>query len=204
MRGAIRGKVFVLTSEIDGQVRRTGARVKKVKLTQKKTGEAWAKENMDKDRHMRKPWLTQKQRKLVENMRAGMSQDEAAVAAGYSERDPSNSSYQALTAIQHRMPELFDELGLTDRAIIEKYVVPLLEAAETNFFPFRRKRKDGRMEQMIDTREVPAWGVRLSALDLAFKLKGSYAPRRIDFDPEAPSPLVTVKLNVMHMTRELA
>jgi hypothetical protein len=57
-----------------------------------------------------------------------------------------------------------DEIGLTDRALIENYLVPLLNAKETKFF------KDG--EKRIN---VPALGIRHTALDTAFKLRGSYA-----------------------------
>ena len=59
-----------------------------------------------------------------------------------------------------------DEIGPTDRALIENYLVPLLEAKETKFF------KDG--DKRIN---VAALGIRHAALDTAFKLRGSYAPR---------------------------
>jgi hypothetical protein len=59
-----------------------------------------------------------------------------------------------------------DELGLTDRMLIQKYLVPLLEAKETKFFKEGKRRIN-----------VPALGIRHTALDTAFKLRGSYAPR---------------------------
>ena len=64
------------------------------------------------------------------------------------------------------MDEILDEIGLTDRALIENYLVPLLEAKETKFF------KDG--DKRIS---VAALGIRHAALDTAFKLRGSYASR---------------------------
>jgi hypothetical protein len=39
--------------------------------------------------------------------------------------------------------------------------------------------------QVIDVREVAALGTRIAALDIVFKLKGSYARRQTDGDPEA-------------------
>jgi hypothetical protein len=57
-----------------------------------------------------------------------------------------------------------NEMGLTDHFLIEKYLLPLLEAKETKFF------KDG--EKRIN---VAALGIRHTALDTAFKLRGSYA-----------------------------
>ena len=59
-----------------------------------------------------------------------------------------------------------DEIGLTDRVLIENYLVPLLEAEETKFFNEGKRRIN-----------VPALGIRHAALDTAFKLRGSYAPR---------------------------
>jgi hypothetical protein len=59
-----------------------------------------------------------------------------------------------------------NELGLTDRMLIQKYLVPLLEAKETKFFKEGKRRIN-----------VPSLGVRHTALDRAFKLRGSYAPR---------------------------
>jgi hypothetical protein len=59
-----------------------------------------------------------------------------------------------------------DQMGLTDNVLIEKYLVPLLEAEETKFFKEGSKRIN-----------VAALGIRHTALDTAFKLRGSYAPR---------------------------
>jgi hypothetical protein len=145
--------------------------------------------------------LTQRQQKLVKNLAAGMNQSEAAAEAGYSDKNLRQSAHQALQQIQRRMPELFEELGLTDRAIIEKHLIPLLNATEAKFFPYRKqivalsaegKRnkqidKDLLLEtvQVIDVREIAALGTRIAALDIAFKLKGSYAPRQFDVDPKA-------------------
>ena len=50
--------------------------------------------------------------------------------------------------------------------MIEKYLVPLLEAKETKSFKEGKKRIN-----------VPALAIRHTALDTAFKLRGSYAPR---------------------------
>jgi hypothetical protein len=58
------------------------------------------------------------------------------------------------------------KLGLTDHLLIEKYLVPLLDAEETKFSNEGKKRIN-----------VPALGIRHTALDTAFKLRGSYAPR---------------------------
>jgi|SRR6516165_8556763 hypothetical protein len=66
------------------------------------------------------------------------------------------------------MPQLMDEKGLTDEELIEKYLVPLLEATQVKVF-----NDDG---TLIYSEPLIAWDIRLGALREAFKLKGSYAP----------------------------
>ncbi len=55
-----------------------------------------------------------------------------------------------------------DEIGLTHPALIENYLVPLLEAKETKFVHDRDRLKQKTVQARLDT---------------AFKLRGSYAPR---------------------------
>jgi hypothetical protein len=50
-----------------------------------------------------------------------------------------------------RAADLMDEIGLTDRALIENYLVPLLDAKETKFFVIKNK---------LVTRNVEALGLR--------------------------------------------
>lgn len=115
--------------------------------------------------------LTQKERALVKALPTAKSVAEAALQAGYSPTRPDQSGYQALKSIRKKMPDLMDELGLTDTALIEKYLVPALEAQETKFFSDKGI--------VLDTRDVIAWGPRLQALQLAGKWKG------IDRDAES-------------------
>jgi hypothetical protein len=170
----------------------------------------------------RKAKLTSKQAKLIKNLAAGMNQTDAAREAGYSPNRPGQSGYQAIKQLQQRMPELLDELGLIDHAIIEKHLIPLLKATETKFFPYRRQverkkerpvgerqakekiEKDRVVQtvQVIDEREVAALGIRIAALDILCKLKGIYAPKQIEFDPAAPVPVVTVDMRAIQKRRE--
>lgn len=116
-----------------------------------------------------KPKLTPQQRALVKNLVKGMSITDAALKAGYSENCPGQVGSQALAIIKQKMPELMDNIGLTDERLLTRYLKPALDANETKFF-----QKDG---LVTDTRDVIAWGPRLTALDLAFNLKGCYAPK---------------------------
>ena len=113
--------------------------------------------------------LTPRQHAFVKNLAKGASQKDAFIAAGYKAKHPDQGAHQALKQIQGKVPQIMDEMGLTDHLLIEKYLVPLLDAEETKFFNEGKKRVN-----------VPALGIRHTALDTAFKLRGSYAPRDTD------------------------
>jgi hypothetical protein len=110
--------------------------------------------------------LTPRQHAFVKNLAKGVSQKDAFIAAGCKAKHPDQGAHQALKQIQSRVPQIMDQMGLTDHVLIEKYLVPLLEAEETKFFKEGSKRIN-----------VAALGIRHTALDTAFKLRGSYAPR---------------------------
>lgn len=142
--------------------------------------------------------ITPKQAKLVKALASGATQKEAALEAGYSENNPDQSAYQAIRQLGRRVPALMDRLGLSEEALIQKNLVPLLEARETRFFAYRKQtsrtpratKKNPtpapivETVQVIDSREVDALGIRTAALDIAFRLHGSYAPKQIDLDPD--------------------
>jgi len=110
--------------------------------------------------------LTPRQHAFVKNLAKGASQKDAFIAAGYKAKHPDQGAHQALKQIQGKVPQIMDQMGLTNHLLIEKYLVPLLEAEETKFFNGGKKRIN-----------VAALGIRHTALDTAFKLRGSYAPR---------------------------
>jgi hypothetical protein len=60
--------------------------------------------------------------------------------------------------------------GLSDDVLIDKYLLPALEAYETKFF-----QPGGRI---TDSAQVVAWRSRVKALDTALTIKGLYARRR--------------------------
>lgn len=132
--------------------------------------------------------LTSQQRSLIRNLVKGMSITDAAREAGYADNGyVGQLGSQALEAIRLRMPEVLDKAGLTDESLIEKYLKPALEANETEFAKF-----EGRI---TDEREVVAWSPRLTALDIAFNLKGSYAPKNV----QAAAMNVGVKVIIEHI-----
>lgn len=111
--------------------------------------------------------LTRREAKFLKAIVKGDSLADAALYAGYSEKYLRQSGFQAMQRIQEKMPQILDRKGLTDEAVIDKYLRPALEANETEFAKFNGK--------IMDEREVVAWTPRLNALDMLFKLKGSYA-----------------------------
>ena len=132
--------------------------------------------------------LTRKQAKLVVGLAQGKSGAQAARDAGYAADSARQAAYQTRKAIEGRAREALDAKGYTFDQIIDIYLHPLLEAKETKFFPWRKGR--GRnAKQIIDKREVEALGTRCFAVDALFKLRGDYAPKQIDFDPEANAAL---------------
>lgn len=119
-------------------------------------------------RKARKAKLTQKQKRMLRLAAAGVNPQQAAVAAGYSSKNPAQSAYQALNAISNRFPDLMDRHGLTDSYLIEHGLKPLLKAKRKKHFAHKGMVKSSRSYVDNDT--------RLTALDIAFRLKGSYAP----------------------------
>ena len=113
-----------------------------------------------------KKHLTSQQRRLVKGLAQGKTITQAAIDAGYSENCPAQAGHQALEAIRVTMPAVLARHGLTDDSLIEKYLLPLLNAKETKFFAY-----EGRV---CDEKDVVAWGPRRDGLDMAFKLRGDY------------------------------
>jgi hypothetical protein len=70
--------------------------------------------------------------------------------------------------------------------LVEDYLKPLLEAHETKFFQFQG--------QVVERVNVVAWGPRKEGLDIAFRLKGSYAPKSAD---EIEAGNITINISAM-------
>jgi hypothetical protein len=113
--------------------------------------------------------LSPPQMKLIKARAEGKTYAQAAIAAGYPEKNARQSGFQAIQHIRGRFPDLLDKHGLSEETLIDKYLRPLLNAKETVFF-----QKDGKVRQRVN---VAALGIRLSSLRPAFELHGSYAPR---------------------------
>ncbi|RJX19017.1 MAG: hypothetical protein C4575_09585 [Desulforudis sp.] len=118
---------------------------------------------------------------------------ESAKRAGYlasSDESFRSIGYQNFTKLADKINTWLDEHGLSESALKIK-LVSLLNARETKFFAH-----EGRV---VDEREVEAIEVQRRTLDLAFKLKGSYAPEKHDHSGEVALP---VKIDFSDLTQE--
>jgi hypothetical protein len=130
--------------------------------------------------------LTPREFAFAVNVLQGTSITEAARRVGYPEKDLSQSGNQAPQAIRLSAPVLMDRLGLTERVLIEEHLAPLLAATTTKYF-----QAEGGVRQR---REVANVYARLKALDMAFKLRGSYATADSKLAKPAPPPAIIIDI----------
>ena len=115
-----------------------------------------------------------------------MDKVESVFAAGYDyERDDAGIRRARIVGcklFKKFIPEIekwLDEEGLSEARLKAK-LSELLEARETKFFAHQGV--------VVDTRDVVDHGVQLKALDMAFKVKGSYAPQKVAVDGNLSVP----------------
>jgi len=123
--------------------------------------------------------LTPRQRAFIRHLASGKSQKKAALDAGYSSANPRQSAHQALEQIRKTAPELLARHGLDDDALIDKYLLPLMNATETKFFPYTKRGK-----RLLLRRDVANWNVRRDGIDMAFKIRGLYVREAENKGPE--------------------
>ena len=109
------------------------------------------------------PALTPKQILFLRALAKCGNVGQAAKETGCSRQN----GYRTLTRARGRVPEIMDELGLSEFALVENYLKPLLNAEKTEFAKFEGK--------ITDALNVNDNGTRLSALDIAAKMRGMYS-----------------------------
>ncbi len=112
---------------------------------------------------------TERQKALIKNIPTSKTHSEAAVKAGYPVKNARQSAYQALQQMRGRVPDLMDQLGLSEEHLIDKHLRRHLNAKRILFF-----QKDGKVKSQ---RTVEALEIQSKAIDMGFLLHGSYAPR---------------------------
>jgi hypothetical protein len=113
--------------------------------------------------------LTPRRVKFVEQLVLGKSLTDAAKEAGYSKAYPGQAGHQALEQIQKNAPELLAKHGLTDDVLIEKYLIPQMNAEKTEFFPYTK-----RGQRKLLSVNVVDWRARDAGLEKAMKIRGLY------------------------------
>lgn len=119
------------------------------------------------------------------NKRTFLHQTESARAAGYnytSENSLSGIGSMSFKRCKAEIEEWLDEAGLSEAALKLK-LLSLLDAKETKFFAHA-----GIVE---DSREVEAIETQRKALDMAFRVKGSYAPEKREHAGPGGGPIKT-------------
>jgi hypothetical protein len=123
----------------------------------------------EKSGKRKRNYTTARQQALVDNIPTSKTFAEAAIKAGYPAKNVRQSAFQALQGIRGRVPDLMDQLGLSEQVLIDKHLRRHLNAKRIHYF-----QKDGKVR---DSRKTEALEIQSRALDMAFQLHGSYAPR---------------------------
>jgi hypothetical protein len=140
--------------------------------------------------------LPRKQEILVSALAAGSDRVTAEQLAGYSTKHPGQSAYQALKYLANSFPELLDKHGLTDSVLIEKHLKPLLKATRTKHWAHNGKVESARTYKDNDT--------RLAALDMTYRLKGTYAPVKTQEEKRRVANIIIDIPRPIHTPEQLA
>jgi hypothetical protein len=135
-----------------------------------------------------KKTLTLKQARFAAALMKTRTRREAAIIAGYSRKNIDQSANQAYNALLIKAPEAMGQAGLPLPVIIEKHLVPLLNATEVKL-----AQHEG---QFTDYVELEALGIRLAATRMALELLAAFHPE----DP-ALAAKTTVDVIIMDMPR---
>lgn len=113
---------------------------------------------------------------LVEKVDAGMTFAEAAIAAGYSDKNPAQSAYQALKPIRPVVLNIIKDAGFPIEDIFKKHLLPKLEAKYTECFAHQ-----GLVMDRVDHEDTHLQ--TKVALEIA-RMTGCYAPEKVEVDVE--------------------
>jgi len=129
-------------------------------------------------RKKRRP-LTPRRVKFVKQLVLGKSLAEAARKSGYTKHRANQAGHQALEQIRKAAPELLAEHGLTDDVLIDNYLLPLMNAEKTEFFPYTQ-----RGQRKLLTVNVVDWRARDDGLEKAMKIRGLYVKEAENTGPQ--------------------
>lgn len=102
----------------------------------------------------------------VENSDTFLNKRASALAAGYKSGTAGSANF---LYYKDKIDQWLEDVGLSENALKIK-LLSMLDAKETKLFAFQGV--------VIDERDVEAFSIQQKALDMAFKIKGLYAPER--------------------------
>lgn len=113
--------------------------------------------------------MTPRQSKFVEAFLKTRNKTRAALLAGYSPKNAAQAGYAVAEKLKEKAPEVFARMGLTLESVIQKRLVPLMEAQEVKF-----SQHEGEFTDFV---EVDALGIQLGATRMFFELANAFPPR---------------------------
>lgn len=112
---------------------------------------------------------TPRQSKFVEAFLKTRNKTRAALLAGYSPKNAAQAGYAVAEKLKEKAPEVFARMGLTLESVIQKRLVPLMEAQEVKF-----SQHEGEFTDFV---EVDALPIQLGATRMFFELANAFPPR---------------------------
>ena len=93
----------------------------------------------------------------------------SAIIAGYAPKHAAQAGYKAMELLKEKAPEVMARLGITLESVVEKKLVPLMNAVETKFAQHEGK--------FTDRVEVNALAIQLGAMRTALELLNAFPPK---------------------------
>lgn len=112
---------------------------------------------------------TPRESRFVEAFLKTRNKTRAALLAGYSAKNPAQAGHAVMERLKEKAPEVFARMGLTLESVIEKKLVPLMDAQE-----IKVSQHEG---QFTDIIEVDALPIQLGATRMFFELANAFPPR---------------------------
>jgi hypothetical protein len=113
-----------------------------------------------------KNMLTLRQARFAAALMKVRTRKEAALIAGYSQKNIDQSANQAFNAILLKAPEALGECGLHMKAVIQNHLVPLLHAQTVKL-----AQHEGKFTDYVELEDNQ---IRLGATRMAFELLGAF------------------------------
>lgn len=129
--------------------------------------------------------MNARQGALLKNLAKGMTQKDAAIAAGYTPKHPGKAAHQALELISRNWPDELERVVGTKETVIEKYLLPLMNATERKAFNHNG--------EIVYSKPMVAWGPRYNGLDTYFRVAGAYA-KEIELNAQVGVKVVLVDI----------